>query len=420
MPARSAVHYRDNELYVEDVALAEIAATVGTPVYVYAAAYIKNQFAALNQAFANVPTKIHYSVKANSNLAILKLLAEMGSGFDVVSGGEIHRVLAAGCDPKTIVFSGVGKQIEEIDLALRLEIACFNVESESELVRIAERAALANRQAPVSVRVNPNVDAQTHPYISTGLQNNKFGVAKEVAMALYLRAHGDPHLNIVGIDCHIGSQITDIEPLLASLVSILNIVDELQTHGIELQHIDLGGGMGVQYDDDEALNFADYGAGVSQLMANRAHTILLEPGRSIVANAGVLLTRVEYLKPTQSPSSPNFAIVDAAMNDLIRPALYQAWHEIIEVKRDSSVANQSWSVVGPVCETGDFLGHNRSLAISEGCLVCIGSAGAYGMVQASNYNSRGRAAEVLVTGDSYKVIRRREHIDDQLRLERLS
>ncbi|MEQ9452663.1 MAG: diaminopimelate decarboxylase [Pseudomonadales bacterium] len=420
---QSAVRYVDQTLYIEEVALEAIAQAVGTPTYVYSKAHITAQFEALTEAFSRTPTAIHYAVKANSNLAILSLLGELGAGFDIVSGGELHRVLAAGCDPQRVVFSGVGKQSEEIDLALRLKIACFNVESEAELERIAQRAELNHTKAPISIRVNPNVDAQTHPYISTGLQNNKFGVPPEVALSLYQFAHQHPHLEIAGIDCHIGSQITDVGPLLESLASILAIVDELKGMGISLEHIDLGGGMGIDYGEpgdnrDSALNFADYGAGVNQMMAGRPQKILLEPGRSLVANAGVLLARVEYLKPATGPDNPNFAVVDAAMNDLLRPALYQAWHEIVEV-RPAEVPAETWQVVGPVCETGDFLGHDRALKITEASLVCIGSAGAYGMVQASNYNTRGRAAEVLVDGDSFSLVRRRETIEDQLRLERV-
>ena len=417
MSSPTATHYRDQQLFMEQLSLADIAAVVGTPVYVYSKAYISQQVTQLQAAFARTPLRIHYSVKANSNLAILTLLRDLGAGFDIVSSGELHRVLAAGGDSSTIVFSGVGKQIEEIDLALKLGIACFNVESEQELQRISARAAIRGVAAPVSIRVNPNVDAQTHPYISTGLKKNKFGVGHDTAMAMYRQAHNDPNLIVSGIDCHIGSQITDISPLLESLSIILTMVDDLATEGIELDHIDLGGGMGVTYENEVPLHFEDYGAGVSQLMAGRKHAIMLEPGRSIVANAGVLLTRIEYLKSGQAPTDPRFAVVDAAMNDLIRPALYQAWHNISEVSLRAAVTPSQWQVVGPICESGDFLGHDRNLAIREGDLLCVNSAGAYGFVQASNYNSRNRAAEVLVDGDTFTVVRRRETIEDQIRLE---
>lgn len=417
MSSPTATHYRDEQLFIEELSLADIAEAVGTPVYVYSKAYITQQITQLQAAFARTSLRIHYSVKANSNLAILTLLRDLGAGFDIVSSGELHRVLAAGGDSSTIVFSGVGKQVEEIDLALKLGIACFNVESEQELQRISTRAAIRGVAAPVSIRVNPNVDAQTHPYISTGLKKNKFGVPHDTAMAMYRQAHNDPNLTVSGIDCHIGSQITDISPLLASLSIILTMVDDLASEGIELDHIDLGGGMGVTYENETPLHFEDYGAGVSQLMAGRKQAIMLEPGRSIVANAGVLLTRIEYLKSGQVATDPRFAVVDAAMNDLIRPALYQAWHNISEVSLRAGVTPSQWQVVGPICESGDFLGHDRNLAISQGDLLCVNSAGAYGFVQASNYNSRNRAAEVLVDGDTFTVVRRRETIEDQIRLE---
>ena len=414
---QSAARYVDQNLHVEGVALEEIARAVGTPTYVYSQSHITHQVRALEEAFSRSPMRIHYAVKANSNLSILALLGNLGAGFDIVSGGELHRVLAAGCDPRDVVFSGVGKQVDEIDLALRMNIACFNIESATELTRVSARAALQQRVAPISVRVNPDVDAGTHPYISTGLKNNKFGVAPEVALHLYSQAQEDPNLEVVGIDCHIGSQIVDVDPLLKSLSSILALVDQLADRGINLRHIDLGGGMGIAYEQSEsALDLTEYGAGVGQLMAKRGHQIMLEPGRSLVANAGVLLTRVELLKPGLA-DSPNFAVVDAAMNDLIRPALYQAWHEIEPVRLSNQTA-LTWQIVGPICESGDFLGHDRTLALSEASLLCIGSAGAYGMVQASNYNSRSRAAEVLVDGNEFRVIRRRETIEDQLRLER--
>ena len=345
---------------------------------------------------------------------------ELGTGFDIVSGGELSRVMAAGGDPGNVIFSGVGKSVAEIDFALKVGIECFNVESAGELKRIAERASILGQVAPISLRVNPNVDAQTHPYISTGLKQNKFGVSPEAALDLYQQAAENPQLQIIGIDCHIGSQINQIEPLLEALTNLLELVDQLQDMGIELEHIDLGGGMGVTYDNETPLDVHAYGASVQQIMAGRPHTIVLEPGRSLVADAGVLLTRVEYLKPASTSGAPNFAVVDAAMNDLIRPALYQAFHDMHPVDADSTAAQQDWDIVGPVCESGDFLAKSRSLALAENSLLAIASCGAYGMVQASNYNSRGRGCEVMVNGAHFDVIRRRETIADQLRLELLA
>jgi diaminopimelate decarboxylase len=413
----SQIEYIDDVLHVEGVSLTELASAVGTPAYVYSRAHIVSAVDALNQAFANSALNIHYAVKANSNLGLLKLFHELGTGFDIVSGGELTRVMAAGGDPARVIFSGVGKTTEEIDFALKVGIECFNVESASELVRISERATLLGQVAPISLRVNPNVDAQTHPYISTGLKQNKFGVAPAQALELYQQAAENPQLRIVGIDCHIGSQINQIEPLLDALSDLLELVDQLQALGISLEHIDLGGGMGIAYEDETPLDIAAYGSAVQQLMGSRPQSLVLEPGRMLVANAGVLLARVEYLKPGVD-GAPNFAVVDAAMNDLIRPALYQAWHAVRAVEQASSAESKTWDIVGPVCESGDFLAKGRDLALQEGALVAIASAGAYGMVQASNYNSRGRACEVLVNGDEFSIVRRRETIQDQLRLEK--
>lgn len=411
-------HYQNGELHLEQVPLREIADALGTPCYVYSHQYIVERTRALQDAFAATPCTLHYSVKANSNIHILKLFHELGAGFDIVSAGELHRVLAAGGDPADVIFSGVGKRTDELDLALKLKIRCFNVESAGELQRLAERAALLQTRAPVSLRVNPDVDPQTHPYIATGLKESKFGVPIPEAVALYKEAHNNPNLEVVGIDCHIGSQLTQLEPLLEALTHLLALTDELAAEGIHIEHLDLGGGMGIRYQDETPLDFAAYGAAVAQQLAGRNLSLMLEPGRSLVANAGGLLTRVEYLKPASQPQQPNFAVVDAAMNDLIRPALYEAYHEIVSCEEEGSAPVQSWNIVGPVCESGDFLGSGRDLALQDGALLCVGSAGAYGMVQASNYNSRGRAAEVLVEGDTFRLIRRREHIDDQLRLER--
>jgi diaminopimelate decarboxylase len=417
-PAASVLSDIDNILHLEGVSLAALASAVGTPTYAYSKTYISNAVNALYDAFDSVPLNIHYSVKANSNLAVLALFNDLGTGFDIVSGGELSRVLAAGGDPGSVIFSGVGKSIEEIDFALKVGIECFNVESEAELSRIAERASILGQVAPISLRVNPNVDAQTHPYISTGLAQNKFGVQPDQAIEMYQQAAENPQLQIVGIDCHIGSQINQLEPLLEALTSMLVLVDRLQDMGIELDHIDLGGGMGISYHDETALDIYAYGASVQQILAARPQTIIIEPGRSLVANAGVLLTRVEYLKHSVQDQAPNFAVVDAAMNDLIRPALYDAWHEVKSVDANCSAPTLNWDVVGPVCESGDFLAKSRPLALQPDSLLAIASVGAYGMVQASNYNSRGRGCEVMVDGDAFEVIRRRETIEDQLRLER--
>ena len=409
------LNYREDILHMEDVPLSELAAAIGTPTYAYSHQHLTDAIERLQAAFAATPTKIHYAVKANSNIAILRLMSELGCGFDIVSGGELTRVITAGGDASDVIFSGVGKSIEEIDYALKLGIHCFNVESEQELWRIRDRANNLGLIAPISMRVNPNVDAKTHPYISTGLKENKFGVPIPLAQRLYVEAMDDKALNVVGIDCHIGSQINEMEPLLDALTNLLALVDDLQSEGISLEHIDVGGGMGVRYQDETPLDLEAYGSGVAQIMSGRSQTIYLEPGRLITANAGILLTRVEYLK--EGDDAPNFAVVDAAMNDLIRPALYQAWHEVLPVqKRDSQAA--LWQVVGPICESGDFLAKDRELTLEPNDLLAVTSAGAYGMVQASNYNSRGRACEVLVDGDTFSVIRRRETIADQLRLEK--
>ena len=412
------MNYVDDVLHLENVSLAAVANAVGTPAYVYSKAFISSGVEALNEAFAGIPLSVHYSVKANSNIAVLALFKELGTGFDIVSGGELSRVLAAGGDPGSVIFSGVGKSVEEIDFALKVGIECFNIESEAELARIGERASILGQVAPISLRVNPDVDAQTHPYISTGLKQNKFGVAPDLALELYQQAAENPQLRIVGIDCHIGSQINQIEPLLEALTNLLDLVDQLATMGITLEHIDLGGGIGIAYQDETPLDIYAYGASVQQIMAARPQTIVLEPGRSLIANAGILLTRVEYLKNASASDTPNFAIVDAAMNDLIRPALYQAWHEVYPVDAGCTAPAKQWDIVGPVCESADFLARSRQLALDESSLLAIASVGAYGMVQASNYNSRGRACEIMIDGEDFKLIRRRETIQDQLRLER--
>jgi len=396
--------YQADEMFAEGVGLSNIAEQFGTPSYVYSRATIERHWRAFDEAFS-VPHCVCYAVKANSNLAVLNVLARLGSGFDIVSGGELARVLAAGGRAEKIVFSGVGKTETEISNALQQGIRCFNVESVPELVRINAVAAQLNCQAPVSIRVNPDVDAQTHPYISTGLKENKFGIAIDEAEAVYSQAKAMPHIKIMGVDCHIGSQLTSVEPFVDALQRVLALVDRLAELDIHLSHLDIGGGLGITYKDEVPPSPAEYAAALNTLLVNRELEILMEPGRAIVGNAGVLLTRVEYLKATEDRQ---FAIVDAAMNDLLRPALYQSWQAIQSVKIDRSMASQQYDIVGPVCETGDFLGKDRSLAIRQGDLLAIKSAGAYGFTMSSNYNSRPRAAEIMVDGKEMHCIRERE------------
>ena len=408
-------------LHVEGIALADIAARFGTPCYVYSraaltAAYASYRDALQAQGLAD-RSLICYAVKANSNLAILNLFARLGAGFDIVSGGELARVLAAGGDANKIVFSGVGKSREEMRAALEAGIRCFNVESASELDQLSQVAGSVGRRAPVSLRVNPDVDAKTHPYISTGLKNAKFGVAFGDAFELYRRAASLPHIAVKGIDCHIGSQLLDPAPAAEATGKVLALVDRLAAAGITLEHIDLGGGMGIQYRADEPAPAASaYLAPMLAKLAGRREKLVFEPGRSLVGNAGLLLTRVEVLKPGEEK---HFAVVDAAMNDLMRPALYDAWHEIQRVGADDTATGtkMSYEIVGPVCESGDFLGHDRQLALNEGDLLAILSAGAYGMAMASNYNTRPRAAEVMIDGDAVHLIRRREEISELFALE---
>ncbi len=409
------LHRVDGDLYMEQVPLRRIAEEYGTPAYIYSEAAITNAYQAFDQAFAGQAHAVCYAVKANSNIAVLALLAKLGAGFDIVSGGELQRVMAAGGATDRVVFSGVGKQDWEIRLALEAGIGCFNVESASELDRIARIAAADQRVAPVSIRVNPDVDPKTHPYIATGLKENKFGVSTEEALDLYERAAAHPALAIRGIDCHIGSQITELSPFLDALMKLLAVCDELSDRGIEVEHLDLGGGIGVCYQDETPIDLHDFAAAIAQTMSGRPQTLLFEPGRSIVASAGALLTRVNTLK---SNEGKNFAVVDAAMNDLIRPALYQAWQEVVPVtQRPSDGAN--WDIVGPVCETGDFLAKDRNLSLQEDDLLAVLSSGAYGFVMASNYNTRGRAPEILIREAEHFCIRRRETIDDLLALESL-
>jgi diaminopimelate decarboxylase len=409
-------NYRDGRLQAEGIDATEIAAQLGTPCYVYSRATLERHWRVFDEALGTHPHLICYAVKANSSLAVLQVLARLGSGFDIVSEGELARVLRAGGDPARIVFSGVGKRAAEMRAALQAGIRCFNVESEPELRRLNEVAGECGAVAPVSLRVNPDVDAGTHPYISTGLRDNKFGIDVETVLDTYRRAADLPNLEVTGIDCHIGSQLTEIAPFIDALVRVLVLVDRLQEEGISLQHIDMGGGLGIQYEQQDNPPLPDaYARALLAHLEGRPQELLLEPGRAIAGNAGILLTRVEYLKHTQHN---NFAIVDAAMNDLKRPALYNAWHEIIPVQPHAGDTT-SYDVVGPVCETGDFLGKERELALAEGDLLAVRSAGAYGFTMSSNYNSRPRAAEVMVDGEQLHVIRARESIDDLYRGEQL-
>ncbi len=402
-------NYRGTALYAEDVPLEQIAAEFGTPCYVYSRATLERHWHAFDRAFAGQPHLVCYAVKANSNLAVLNVLARLGSGFDIVSLGELERVLAAGGDPGKIVFSGVGKREDEMRRALEVGIRCFNVEVADEIDRLNRLAGEMGRKARISLRVNPDVDAQTHPYISTGLRENKFGIGVDEALAEYRRAAAMPHLDISGIDCHIGSQLTSLEPFVDALDRLLVMIETLRTEDIVIRHLDIGGGLGIRYSQENPPEPAAYADVLSRRLAGLQLEILLEPGRAIVGNAGVLLTRVEYLK---SNGVKHFAIVDAAMNDLIRPSLYQAWQGILPVHSDSSAPTRCYDVVGPVCETGDFLGKDRDLAIQAGDLLAVRSAGAYGFCMSSNYNSRPRVAELLVDGDRVHLARRRETVAD--------
>ena len=403
----------DGQLCAESIPLAEIAERFGTPCYIYSRAALEAALDEFLVELDGIDAQVCYAVKANSNLAVLNVFARRGAGFDIVSAGELKRALAAGADPRKIVFSGVGKSREEMAFALKTGILCFNVESAPELERLNEVAGSLGVRAPISLRVNPDVDAKTHPYISTGLKENKFGVAYEDALKIYQRAAALSHIDVTGIDCHIGSQLLDPAPFAEALDKLLLLVDQLGASGISLHHIDLGGGLGIRYQNDEAPTVKSYLRPLLQKLKGRPLKILLEPGRRLVGNTGVLLTRVEYLKPGEIK---NFAIVDAAMNDLARPALYDAWHDIVPVRpRDTDP--RDWEIVGPICESGDFLGHSRSLAIQPGDLLAIMSAGAYGMAMSSNYNTRPRAAEVMVDGDQAFLVRRRETVEELYALE---
>ena len=406
---------KNGELHAENFPLSKIAAEFGTPTYVYSKEALTSAFNRFNAGFEGTDHLVCFAVKSNPSLAILSLFAKLGAGFDIVSGGELARVIAAGGDPAKVVFSGVGKTEAEMRCALEAGIFCFNVESSSELIRLNDVAGSMQKIAPVSLRVNPNVDAKTHPYISTGLKNNKFGVAYEEALSIYQTAANMPNIAIHGVDCHIGSQLTELSPFLDALDRVLALVDQLEAAGIPIHHIDAGGGIGICYQDETPPDFSEYAQAMRLKMAGRKVKLVFEPGRALVGNAGALLTKVEYLKHTESK---NFAIVDAAMNDLMRPALYDAYHDILSVK-PSAVKSHVYEIVGPVCESGDFLGHDRQLALGQDDLLAILSAGAYGMSMSSNYNTRPRAAEVMVDDDQVFEIRKREQIADLFALERV-
>jgi diaminopimelate decarboxylase len=402
--------YKDKQLFAEDVPVADIASAHGTPLYIYSRATIERHWHAFNNAVSKHDHLICYAVKANSNLGVLSVLAKLGSGFDIVSKGELSRVIEAGGDTTKVVFSGVGKTSDEIRFALQQNIMCFNVESDAELDRINSVAGQLGVKAPISIRINPDVDAKTHPYISTGLKANKFGIARDDALRVYKRAAAMPNLKVQGMDCHIGSQLTEITPFVDALERLLALIDELAEHNIMISHLDVGGGLGVPYKDETPPHPFEYAAAMSEKMQGREHLkLILEPGRAIAANAGILVTEVEYLKQGEEKS---FAIVDAAMNDLLRPALYSAWQAIIPVQPRLDIGAQKYDVVGPVCETGDFLGKDRDLAIVPGDFLAVRSAGAYGFVMASNYNSRCRPAEIMVDKTQTIVVRERENLED--------
>ena len=396
--------------------LERVALEFGTPCYVYSQAALATAYREFDDAFGERDHLVCYAVKANSNLAILNLLARLGSGFDIVSGGELQRVLKAGGDPQKIVFSGVGKQPAEMKVALEAGILCFNVESEAELHVLNRVAGEMNKVAPVSLRVNPDVDAKTHPYISTGLKENKFGIPFDEAEALYASAQQLGNVRVAGLDCHIGSQLTELAPFIETCKKMLGLLDRLEAQELEIEHLDLGGGLGIRYAGENPPSAREYVEALRGVVGSRRQKILIEPGRSLVGNAGVLLTTVEYLKPTPHR---DFAIVDAAMNDLMRPALYKAYHEILPVVAHGGIAAKTYQVVGPVCETGDFLGHDRHLALAQGDLLAVMSAGAYGMSMSSNYNTRPRAAEVMIDGDRMHLIRERESVEQLMTGEKI-
>ncbi len=402
--------YRDGRLFAEDVAVSDIASQYGTPAYIYSRATLERHWHAFDQALGEHPHLICYAVKANSNIGVLSVLAKLGSGFDIVSGGELARVLEAGGDAGKVVFSGVGKKREEIRYALEQGILCFNVESEPELERINAVAAEMGVKAPISLRINPDVDAKTHPYISTGLKANKFGIPRERAVATYELAASLPNLEVKGMDCHIGSQLTTIEPFVDALERLLELIDVLASKGITISHLDVGGGLGVTYNNETPPHPKEYAAALAEKMSGREQLkLIMEPGRAIAANAGIMITEVEFVK---EGDEKHFAIVDAAMNDLIRPSLYSAWMHIGRVEQETDATPRVYDVVGPICETGDFIGKDRELAIKPGDLLAVRSAGAYGFVMASNYNTRCRPAEIMVDGTTVTVVREREMLKD--------
>lgn len=410
-------HYSNGRYLAEKVPLAEVAEAVGTPCYVYSRATIERHWRVFDAAFGQYPHKVCYSVKANSSLAVLNLLAKLGSGFDIVSGGEMERVLRAGGGPSDVVFSGVGKSRSEIQRALQIDVGCLNLESESELYRVAEIANELAVKAPIAIRINPDVDPLTHPYIATGLRDNKFGVAMQEALGVFKHAANMGSIEIKGVACHIGSQLTETGPFVDALEKVVDFVEQLTSHGIELEHLDIGGGLGIHYHDENPPDPETYTGAVIEVLERRGCRlpVVIEPGRAIVGNAGVLLTRVEYLK---HGDHRNFAVVDAGMNDLLRPALYQGFHEIVPLQEQGSTScPRVYDVVGPVCESADFLGHKRSLAIAEGDLLALRSVGAYGFVMSSTYNSRVRPAEVIVDGDRFHVVRKRETVDQLMENE---
>ena len=406
-------HYEGDALWIEGVRLTDIAAAVGTPCYVYSRAALEQHWLAFDAAFGDYPHQICYAVKANGSLAILDLLGRLGSGFDIVSGGELERVLRVGGAPSQIIFSGVGKSKAEIRRALQVGIKCLNLESDAELYRVNDVAEQSGLKAPIAIRINPDIDAKTHPYIATGLRDNKFGIAVEAAVETYRAACAMDNVEVLGVACHIGSQLIELSPFLNALERTIDFVFELQNEGIELTHLDLGGGLGIRYGDESPPSPREYIVALLEILHRRGCRlpVSIEPGRSIVGNAGVLLTRVEYLKEN---AWRNFAVIDAAMNDLIRPALYQAWHDVLPVNRADGKNAKVYDIVGPVCESGDFLAKDRRLATAEGEVLAIGSAGAYGFVLSSNYNARPRAAEVMVDGDEFHLVRPRETFEQML------
>jgi len=409
-------NYKDGELFCEDIAIAELAETYGTPLYVYSRATLERHWHAFDNALSEYEHLVCYAVKANSNLAVLNILARLGSGFDIVSGGELERVLRAGGKPSRIVFSGVGKQAHEIEAALDLDILCFNVESEQELDKLNAIARERGKTARVSFRVNPDVDAKTHPYISTGLKDNKFGIAFTDAEAVYLKAASLENIDVIGMDCHIGSQLTELSPYIDALDRLLALVARLGEQDISIHHLDLGGGLGIRYRAEEPPLPAEWASALQHRLQSFNGTIVVEPGRAIAGNAGIIVSRVDYLKHTRDK---NFAVIDAAMNDLIRPSLYNAWQEIIPVNEHSDATEYVYDVVGAICETGDFLGKDRSLRLQNNDLVAIRSSGAYAFAMSSNYNSRTRAAEIMVDGDRHYCVRKRESFEDLVRGESL-